>query len=83
MSTMHAESRHILSLMADGAHRSFDAISIKAQMDQKTVHATLDRLVLAGWLERERQRGYEAYLITIKGLIELQTSDGPRPLYRR
>lgn len=80
---MQNESQKILSLMADGAQRSYDAIQTTAQMGTRTVGAAIHGLVEAGLLERKSARGSESYVITLRGLIELHDDpEGPPPLYR-
>jgi hypothetical protein len=81
---MQFEHHEILTVMSDGAHRSFDLIKIKAQMSTGTVGTAIRGLVEAGLLERNSAAGDERYVITLKGLIELHDdSDGPPPLYRQ
>ena len=67
--------------MADGAHRSFDAIQIKTQVDSETLRSALSSMVSNGSLEVDSERVDGAYVITLKGLIEQEDYSLP-PLYR-
>jgi hypothetical protein len=80
---MQDESQYILSLMSDGAHRSFEAIKILAKIDPKRLRVTLKDLVEAGWLELSGAQGDPLYVITMRGLIERNSGKGPPPLYQR
>jgi hypothetical protein len=79
---MQDNEQRILSLMADGAYRSHDAIQIMVKMDLPTVGKAIHGLIDAGLLERDMARGDEAYVITMTGLIDLQEPNGGTPLYR-
>jgi hypothetical protein len=79
---MQNNEQRILSLMADGAHRSHDAIQTMVQMDSPTVGKAIHGLIDAGLLERDIARGDEAYVITLTGLIDLHEPNGGAPLYR-
>jgi hypothetical protein len=78
---MQHEHHLILTIMSDGAHRSFDAIQIMAQMDSVTLLAALDGMISEGLLDTDNARGYEAYVITLRGLVDKKNSSPP-PLYR-
>jgi hypothetical protein len=78
---MQYEHHQILTIMADGAHRSFGAIQIKSQLNPETLRATLKQMVFDGLLECDSARGYVAFVITLKGLKEERDSS-PSPLYR-
>jgi hypothetical protein len=80
---MQDEGQYVLSLMSDGAHRSFEAIQILAKVDSKRLRLTLKDLIDAGWLELSRAQGDDhLYVITLSGLIEEKSGKGPPPLYQ-
>ena len=54
---MQDENQHILSLMSDGAHRSFAAIQVLANVESERLRVTLKDLLDAGWLELNRAQG--------------------------
>lgn len=77
---MQDEWQHILSLMSDGAHRSFDVIQILGKIRSDRLRVTLKDLMDAGWLEQSRAQGDDhLYAITLRGLIEQKSGKGPSP----
>jgi DNA-binding Lrp family transcriptional regulator len=66
---MQEEGRRILSLMADGADRSFDVLQIMTGVEPKALRAALDGLREAGLLEHKYARDTESFVITLRGFI--------------
>jgi hypothetical protein len=79
---MLTEGERILSLMADGAERSFDLLQIMTHVGPSKLRAVLESLRKAGLLDCKSARDKEWYVITLKGFIVLKDSDGPPPIYR-
>ncbi len=67
---MQDEKQHILSLMADGGHRSFDAIQLLTLLEPERLRETLNALVNTSLLELSRAQGDERYVISLRGLIQ-------------
>jgi hypothetical protein len=82
VAAMEDESRNVLSLMADGAERSFDLLQIVTHLGPSKLRAVLESLRKAELLECKIARDTQWYVITLKGFIELKDCEGPPPLYR-